>query len=126
MSDDLDCDYSDKSDTESDNEIIDKNKTRKRKKNKSICKSVQRKRNLNSGLAYISTTGRNVPARQGYDCRCKNQCTSKILIKEKASILSKFNDLADVQDSYIFGLITVKSVARYVDTYRYLIFNYLI
>lgn len=61
MSDDLDCDYSDKSDTESDNEIIDKNKTRKRKKNKSICKSVQRKRNLNSGLAYISTT---IPAYQ--------------------------------------------------------------
>lgn len=120
MSDDLDWDYSDsdKSDTESDNEIIHENKTRKRRKNKSLWKSVQRKHNLNSGLAYISTTGRNVPARQGYDCSCKNQCTSKILIEEKASILSKFNDLADknVQDSYLFGLITVKSVARYVDT----------
>lgn len=113
MSDDLDNSDSVESDTESD-EIIEENKTRKRKKNKSLWKSVQRKHNLNSGLAYISTTGRNVPARQGYECSCKNQCTSKISFKEKTSILSKFNDLAvkNVQDSYLFGLITVKSVAR--------------
>ncbi|CAH1957034.1 unnamed protein product [Acanthoscelides obtectus] len=55
-----------------------------------------------------------MPARRGYECDCKNRCTSKISVEEKANILDKFNNLADknVQDSYLFGLITVRPVAR--------------
>ncbi|XP_050301120.1 uncharacterized protein LOC126739479 [Anthonomus grandis grandis] len=108
MSDDLDPDYSDSAN--SDNEVKE-NKTRKRKINKHLWKRVQRKSNLNKGLACTSKSGINMPARRGYECDCKNRCTSKISVEEKANILDKFNNLADknVQDSYLFG---VRSVAR--------------
>lgn len=114
MSDaDLDPDYSDIGSSDSGAGEI---KTRKRKRNKHLWKSVQRKDNLNKGLAYTSTSGKDVPARQNYGCSCQNACSSKISTGEKVSILNKFNDLGNknIQDSYLFGLIEVKPVARYV------------
>ena len=38
---------------------------------------VNRKRNLNSGQANISTSGKLVPERKSECCQCKRQCTKK-------------------------------------------------
>lgn len=94
--------------------IVEKVRAKKRKRNRATWKQVVRKRNLQRGLPYISTTGRAVPARTNYDCQCKNTCTNKFTDNEKYCIINNFHNLAEknIQDAYLFGLITVNSIAR--------------
>ncbi|CAH1968155.1 unnamed protein product [Acanthoscelides obtectus] len=80
MRDDLDPDYSDSANS---------------KLNKHLWKSVQRKSNLNKGLAYTSKSGKNMPARRGYECetdvcnacdRFKNQIDAAENPEEKSRL----------------------------------------
>lgn len=62
----------------------------------------------------MSCSGKNVPARAQYECECQNKCTRKLAENVKKDILDKFNGLEskNVQDAYLFGLISVRSVER--------------
>lgn len=68
------------------------------------------------GEAYVSpTSGKLVPARKtGPACKCKRKCYEFFSDAERDDLLKRFYGLAnkEVQDAYLFGLISSKFIKR--------------
>lgn len=102
-------------------QIVGLKLNRKRVRNPKTWKQNKRKLNRNIGQEYVSKNNVVVPARSSINCKCAKRCTDKFLIAAKNKILEDFNNLKEknVQDAYLFGLITKAPVARYVYIFSY-------
>lgn len=87
---------------------------KKRKVNKDDWKQIVRKRSIAAGEEYVSCNGKVVPARTISECICVRKCTESLSLDEKKYILDSFNAMQNknLQDSYLFGLITVREINR--------------
>lgn len=111
----IDPDYIETDCSESSDSALHDSKSKKRAKNVETWKQNKRKLNRNSGIEYVSTSNKVVPARSSGACSCVKRCTEKFSQTEKETLLQDFNNLKDknIQDAYLFGLISKAPVGRY-------------
>lgn len=103
--------------TGSDNSDSSLSDSKPKKRIKHVENSKQNKRKLlrNSGLEYVSASNKVVPARSSNDCSCAKRCTVKFSQSVREKVVQDFNNLKEknIQDAYLFGLISKATVERY-------------
>ncbi|CAG9773484.1 unnamed protein product [Ceutorhynchus assimilis] len=89
---------------------------RKRVRNESSWKKNVRKRCRNEGEQYVSSRGREVPAKsfQNINCGCKKMCNNRVNENERKIMHDSFWKLGDFskQNTFIHGLIKSESIKQ--------------
>jgi len=89
--------------------------TRKRQRRVQNHKKTKHKRLREAGQAYVSSTGKNVPAKIFTDsfCSCSKKCNSSISTERRKQIFENFYSLDwSLKNAFNVGQIIVSEIAR--------------
>lgn len=98
------------------NKLMKKEQKRKRIRNKHTWKKNIKKTKKCKGESYLSTTGKQVPAKifDQVICSCKNICHQHVNFERQQQIFTNFYNLQtyDLQSAYLFSQIKVVNKSR--------------